>query len=74
MKTKLVIILMFAAFVWMRSSLPGLAYAGDVIIIANKDVPSSSLTSDEIKNIFLAKKTQWDNDKFCDVKGKPNAR
>ncbi len=33
--------------------------AGSVIIIANKDVPSASLSYDELQRIFLGKKTTW---------------
>jgi len=33
----------------------------NLVIIANNQVPVNSLSSEEIKNIFLGKKTQWDN-------------
>jgi ABC-type phosphate transport system substrate-binding protein len=35
------------------------AYAEDIIIIANKDVPDSTLTQDEIKKIFLGRMVHW---------------
>ncbi len=35
------------------------AFAGEVIIVANKSVPVNSLRQVEIKNIFLGKKSQW---------------
>ncbi|MBU3947760.1 MAG: substrate-binding domain-containing protein [Proteobacteria bacterium] len=35
--------------------------AGDVKIIANKNVPASSISSDMLKEIFLGKKNTWDN-------------
>jgi len=39
--------------------------AGDTgaIIIANNSIPESSLTSTDVKNIFLGKKTTWKNGK-----------
>ncbi len=66
MKTKIAIGLILAAVMGMLFSFPGIALAGDVVVIANNDVPVSSLTSDELKNIFLAKKTQWDNGQKID--------
>jgi len=59
MKTKLLIGLFFAAVMGMLLELPGAASAGGVVVIANKDVSASSLSIDEVKNIFLSKKTQW---------------
>jgi ABC-type phosphate transport system substrate-binding protein len=61
MKTNIAMDLIFAAIVWMLLSFPGVAFTGDVVVIANKDVPVGSLSGDEVQNIFLAKKTQWDN-------------
>ncbi len=66
MKTKIAISLIFAAIVGMLLPFPGVALAGDVVVIANNDVPVSSLNGDELKNIFLAKKTQWDNGQKID--------
>jgi len=40
---------------------PNVASAADVVVIANQNVPANALTRDEVKDIFLAKKTQWDN-------------
>ncbi|MBU0994268.1 MAG: substrate-binding domain-containing protein [Proteobacteria bacterium] len=38
------------------------AYAGDKIsFVANKDVSVNSLTSTDIKNIFIGKKSEWDD-------------
>jgi ABC-type phosphate transport system substrate-binding protein len=37
--------------------------AGDVIIIANKNVSESSLSAAEIKDIFLGEKTSWQDNK-----------
>lgn len=41
---------------------PALLLAGEVIVIANKNVPDSQLTKDEVKAIFLGEKTKWSND------------
>ncbi len=35
--------------------------AADVQIVANKNVPISSITSDMLKDVFLGKKNTWDN-------------
>lgn len=40
---------------------PALSFADDAVVIANKNVPSSTLSSDDIKQIFLGNKTSWDN-------------
>jgi ABC-type phosphate transport system substrate-binding protein len=40
-------------------AIPAAAWAGSVIVIANNDVPRSSLTLDEVQRIFLGKKTEW---------------
>ncbi|MCB9481253.1 MAG: substrate-binding domain-containing protein [Desulfobacteraceae bacterium] len=39
------------------------SFAGEVIVIANKNVSESSLTIDEIKDIFLGEKTNWQDNK-----------
>ena len=59
MKTKILIGLFFAAVMGMLLELPGAASAGGVVVIANKNVSASSLSIEEVKNIFLSKKTQW---------------
>lgn len=59
MKTKILIGFFFAAVMGMLLELPGAASAGGVVVVANKDVSASSLSIDEVKNIFLSKKTQW---------------
>jgi ABC-type phosphate transport system substrate-binding protein len=40
---------------------PALSMASDAVVIANGDVTASSLGADDIKKIFLGKKTTWDN-------------
>ena len=61
MKTKVALGLIFGAIVGIAFVFPNVASAGDVVVIANKNVPANALTRDEVKDIFLAKKTQWDN-------------
>lgn len=41
---------------------PSLLFAGEVIVVANKSVPDSQLTKDDVKAIFLGEKTKWSND------------
>lgn len=59
MKTKILIGLFFAAVMGMLLEFPGVASAGGLVVVANKSVSASSLSIEEVKNIFLAKKTQW---------------
>jgi ABC-type phosphate transport system substrate-binding protein len=61
MKTKTTIGLIFLAIVGMAFALPSVTFAGEVVVIANANAPAGSLTKDDVKNIFLAKKTQWDD-------------
>ncbi|MCP4348165.1 MAG: hypothetical protein GY795_21900 [Desulfobacterales bacterium] len=37
------------------------AHAGDIVIIGHKNLPVDSLSREEVKKIFLGKKTRWDN-------------
>lgn len=50
-----------AAVVGMCFVFPSAGSTGDVLIIANKDVPENSVSMNEIKNIFTGKKTRWSN-------------
>ena len=60
MKVKLNIICIFVAVVGMALTFPCSASTEEaVVIIANKNVPASSLSIYEIRNIFLSKKTRW---------------
>ena len=59
MKTKILIGLFLAAVMGMLLHFPDAASAGGVVVVANKNVPASSLSIEEVKNIFLSKKTQW---------------
>ena len=38
---------------------PSLLFAGDVVLIANKNVPDNSLAKEAVKAIFLGEKTKW---------------
>jgi len=40
---------------------PDLSLAGRIDIITNENVPASTLDRDDVKQIFLGKKTTWDN-------------
>ncbi len=61
MKTNIIFASIFASIVGMAFTFPSVASAEDVVIIANNNTPTSSFTIDEIKHIFLAKKTQFKN-------------
>ena len=49
-------------FILMTVLFPAFVFAGEVVVIANKNVPESQLTKDEVKAIFLGEKTKWSND------------
>ena len=34
---------------------------GDIVIVANKNIPENSLSTEDIKNIFLGKKKKWND-------------
>lgn len=51
------VFLLSTALLW-----PMLSLADEVVFIANTDIPVSSLTRDEVKRIFLGKKTAWEDD------------
>jgi ABC-type phosphate transport system substrate-binding protein len=40
---------------------PALSFAGEVVIIANQDVPVMHLYREDIKEIFMGKKINWEN-------------
>lgn len=43
--------------------IPAVVIAAEFTVIANKSVPSDRLTKDEIKAIYLGKKTKWSDGK-----------
>ncbi len=61
-KTKVALGLICAAVAFMILSYSSSAFADDIVIIANKDVPIDSISSRDLKRIFLARKTEWANE------------
>ncbi len=61
MKIKIVLRLIFAAIMVNLLSFASIAFAGDVVVIVNKDVPVTSIGGGDLKKIFVAKKTEWNN-------------
>jgi ABC-type phosphate transport system substrate-binding protein len=60
MKAKLNIVFIFVAVVGMALPSPYAAATEEaIVIIANKNVPDNSLSIEEVKRIFLAKKRLW---------------
>jgi ABC-type phosphate transport system substrate-binding protein len=57
MKTRAIItFILFLAFL-----LPVVSSAGEIVIITNENVTVSTLAQEDLKQIFLGKKTSWDN-------------
>lgn len=57
--------IMISGLIALMLVVPGVAKAGDIIIIGNKSVAESKLAKNDIKNIYLGKKTTWnDNEKI----------
>lgn len=42
-------------------SAPSVVLGADFTVIVNKEVPAQSLTKEEVRSIFLGKKTKWDD-------------
>lgn len=63
MNRNLTVGLVIAAIAGLLFSFPSSGSAGDVLIISNKSVSADSLTSDDVKKIFVGKKTRWDDNK-----------
>lgn len=63
MNRRLTIWLIAAVVVGMGMALPNVRAAGDILIIANKDVSASSLSRTDVKTIFLGKKTRWEDER-----------
>ena len=61
MRKKMRFVMILYAIVGMALTIPSKAFAGEVVVIANPNIPADSLSSNDVKNIFLAKKTQWDD-------------
>jgi len=48
--------------------IPSVLFAGEVVLIANKNVPDNSLAKEAVKAIFLGEKTKWsDNSRITFV-------
>jgi ABC-type phosphate transport system substrate-binding protein len=43
--------------------IPNMVIAGDIVIICNKSVAESNLSKQDLKNIYLGKKTTWSDNK-----------
>lgn len=70
MKIKLII------FIMVFCIIPGLCFAGDVVVIVNPSVPETALSKKDLCNIYLGKKTSWSDGskiKFVVLKGDTHA-
>lgn len=50
------------AAIVMSMIIPTLSIAGDIVVICNPSVTKSVLSKQDVKNIFLGKKTTWSDD------------
>lgn len=66
MNRRLTIGLIMAVIIGMYFTYPS-ASVGDVLIIANKNLPGTSISKEDIKDIFIGKKTNWENEKITFV-------
>ena len=55
--------LMIAGLMAIMLVIPGMATAGDIIIIGNKSVAESKLDKGDLKKIYLGNKTTWSDNK-----------
>jgi len=78
MKIKITVGLILAAMVGIAFTFPGVASAGDVVVIANKNAPAGSLTRDEVKKEHLSGQKdpvgKRREDQLCDTEGQPDTR
>lgn len=61
MRRKFLFGVIFLVIIGVFDSSHGFVFAEDLIVIGNRSVPASELTSQEIKKIFLGKKKVWGN-------------
>lgn len=54
-------IYVFFAIMGMYHCFPGIAFADDLFVICNRNVPVSELSRVDIQNIYLGKKKVWSN-------------
>lgn len=59
MKLKVII----SGLITVMLVIPGMAIAGDIIVIGNKSVAESKLAKSDIKKIYLGTKTTWSDKK-----------
>lgn len=52
---------LFGVTVILLAMLPALVAAGDVVVIANPSVAASSLSKQDVSNIYQGKKSTWDD-------------
>lgn len=62
MNRSLTIRLFIAVVIGMLFTFPSAGSAGDVLIITNKNMPETSISREDVKDIFIGKKTNWAND------------
>jgi ABC-type phosphate transport system substrate-binding protein len=55
--------LMISSAMALMLFIPNLLMAGDIVIIGNKSVVESKINKQDLKNIFLGKKTTWSDNK-----------
>jgi ABC-type phosphate transport system substrate-binding protein len=55
--------LMISGLMAIMLFIPNMVMAGDIIIIGNKSVADSKLNKQDLKNIYLGKKTTWNDNK-----------
>ena len=69
-------IVMFITFLAICHALSAQVWAGEVVIVVNKSNNLSSLSSSELKNIFLGKRSRWDDNSkiviYCQRPGDVN--
>jgi ABC-type phosphate transport system substrate-binding protein len=61
MRKKSLGVFLFLAIAGMALSFPGPSLASDLVMIGNRSVPVSELSQEDIQNIYLGKKKNWDN-------------
>lgn len=61
MRKKCLLGFLFLVVAGIALTFPGPTMANDLVVIGNRSVPVSELSADEIQNIYLGKKKNWDN-------------
>ncbi|MBN1625650.1 MAG: substrate-binding domain-containing protein, partial [Deltaproteobacteria bacterium] len=55
--------LIISGLIAIMLGISGMAYAGEIIVIGNKSISESALKKQDLKNIFLGKKSTWSDNK-----------